>query len=538
MPWYRTGTVAITAGQTTVTGTGTNFSANARVGDALMGPDGNWYEVTNIASGTVLSILPAYKGATVSGGTYAITPVQGYTKTLADKFNDIATNWGSTLSGLGSVSTENVVPVAKGGTGSTTAAGARTALGLGTAATVTMTTSTTDNAAGRGLKVGDHGLGVSLGTLPTGAALDSLVAHSLFSSQDAAPPDWNTPASSSVYPMGINFYRSAVVRAQAAMGYAGTARGKFRYRTMLSSGSWSDWGDLLAQGDYSIGISTALDSTVTTWQGNKFTGWSSTAPDSPFGTNAVGLDMGYATDRRMQIAVSTGNGFFYRYANTPDGQQNWSQVISSYNAHTLPITQHLAASGDNTQQLGVSARRWSVVFAATGTINTSDAREKTEVRPLSAAEIAAAKDLGKEIGAYRWLASVQEKGVDAREHIGMTVQRAIQIMEAHGLDPFNYGFICFDKWDDEWEDVPAVEEVIPADPVYAIEVIEDPVTGDPIETQVQTNAGETKVVTIQPATRRLITAAGDRYSFRYDGLNLFIAAGLEARLAALEASMG
>lgn len=134
MPWYRTGTVAIAAGQTTVTGTGTNFSANARVGDALLGPDGNWYEVTNIASATVLSILPAYKGATVVGGTYAIAPVQGYTKTLADKFNDIANTWGSTLAGLGAVSTENVVPVNKGGTGGTNQAEARTGLGLKKAA--------------------------------------------------------------------------------------------------------------------------------------------------------------------------------------------------------------------------------------------------------------------------------------------------------------------------------------------------------------------------------------------------------------------
>ncbi len=134
MAWYRTGTVAITAGQTTVTGTGTNFSANARVGDALLGPDGNWYEVTNIASATVLSILPAYKGATVAGGTYAIAPVQGYTKTLADKFNDIANTWGSTLAGLGAVSTENVLPVNKGGTGGTNQADARAGLGLKKAA--------------------------------------------------------------------------------------------------------------------------------------------------------------------------------------------------------------------------------------------------------------------------------------------------------------------------------------------------------------------------------------------------------------------
>lgn len=134
MPWYRTGTVAITAGQNTVTGTGTNFSANARVGDAFLGPDGNWYEVTNIASATVLSILPVYKGATVSGGSYAITPIQGYDKSLRDAISSILQQWGSTLAGLGSVSTENVVPVAKGGTGGTTQAAARTGLGLKAAA--------------------------------------------------------------------------------------------------------------------------------------------------------------------------------------------------------------------------------------------------------------------------------------------------------------------------------------------------------------------------------------------------------------------
>ena len=62
MPWYRSGTVAITAGQTSVVGTNTDFAANARVGDAFQGPDGRWYEVANIASATVLSILPAYQG--------------------------------------------------------------------------------------------------------------------------------------------------------------------------------------------------------------------------------------------------------------------------------------------------------------------------------------------------------------------------------------------------------------------------------------------------------------------------------------------
>ncbi|MEG1625134.1 phage tail protein [Pseudomonas sp.] len=134
MPWYRVGQVAITAGQNTVTGTGTAFSANARVGDAFQGPDGRWYEVTNITSGTVLSILPAYQGATVAGGSYGLAPMQGYVKESADRLRQIVNDWGSTLAGLGTVSTENVVPVAKGGTGGTTAALARSGLGLKAAA--------------------------------------------------------------------------------------------------------------------------------------------------------------------------------------------------------------------------------------------------------------------------------------------------------------------------------------------------------------------------------------------------------------------
>lgn len=67
---------------------------------------------------------------------------------------------------------------------------------------------------------------------------------------------------------------------------------------------------------------------------------------------------------------------------------------------------------------------------------------------MSAAEISAAKTLSKEIGTYKWLEAIQAKGADARTHIGMTVQRAIEIMEANNLDPFAYGFICYDKWDE------------------------------------------------------------------------------------------
>ena len=147
MAWYRTGTVAVTLNSNTVTGTGTSFSANSRVGDAFLGPDGGWYEVTNVVSNTVLAISPPYRSAAAAAGTYAIVPVQGYTKGLADQVRQILNDWGTTLASLGTVATENVVPVNKGGTGSITAAAARTNLGLGSAAVAELVGLTASGAA-------------------------------------------------------------------------------------------------------------------------------------------------------------------------------------------------------------------------------------------------------------------------------------------------------------------------------------------------------------------------------------------------------
>lgn len=159
MPWYRSGNVSITNGQTTVTGTSTDFALNARVGDAFQGPDGRWYEVANIASATVLSILPAYQGPTVAAGSYGLAPMQGYVKESADRLRQLVEQFGSTLAllgtpadaaglrknigaaGLGANSDitsigglTTALSISQGGTGGKNQAEARTGLGLRSAA--------------------------------------------------------------------------------------------------------------------------------------------------------------------------------------------------------------------------------------------------------------------------------------------------------------------------------------------------------------------------------------------------------------------
>jgi hypothetical protein len=142
--------------------------------------------------------------------------------------------------------------------------------------------------------------------------------------------------------------------------------------------------------------------------------------------------------------------------------------------------------GDGAQNFGSASFRWAQLFASTGTINTSDAREKTSVRALTTAEVNAAKALATEIGAFKFLGAIAAKGeASARWHVGMTVQRAIEVMTEHGLSPFAYGLICYDEWGADEE------------------------------------AG---------------LSAGNRYSLRPDELLFFISRGFEARLAALEAA--
>lgn len=148
MVWQRAGTVAVQNGSNTVIGTNVDFAASSRIGDSFIGPDGATYELANVASSTVISILPAYKGPTVSGAAYAIMPVQGYDKMLSDAFNNLNNQFGPKLAALGTTGNYDILPEAKGGTG-------RTA--VGTAISSNVATSSSDTTAGRLLAVGHAG---------------------------------------------------------------------------------------------------------------------------------------------------------------------------------------------------------------------------------------------------------------------------------------------------------------------------------------------------------------------------------------------
>jgi len=124
---------------------------------------------------------------------------------------------------------------------------------------------------------------------------------------------------------------------------------------------------------------------------------------------------------------------------------------------------------DGVQNCGFPSYRWDVVYAATGTINTSDARSKQDIQDLDEAErrvALAAKGLLKK---YRLRDAVAKKGDAARWHFGVIAQELAAAFEDEGLDPWRYGVLCWDEW---W----SAEVEIPAETAPIMEEVEEEVT--------------------------------------------------------------
>ena len=90
MAWMRDGSVAVTQGQATITGTGTGWSAaTVRAGHMFQGPDRVAYEVQSLSSETSLTLATPYQGASGSGLSYAVIPSQGETVALNDAVTEL-----------------------------------------------------------------------------------------------------------------------------------------------------------------------------------------------------------------------------------------------------------------------------------------------------------------------------------------------------------------------------------------------------------------------------------------------------------------
>jgi hypothetical protein len=109
---------------------------------------------------------------------------------------------------------------------------------------------------------------------------------------------------------------------------------------------------------------------------------------------------------------------------------------------------------DNSDALGSASNRPTQLFAISGTINTSDEREKQNINKVPDTWLDAWANV--EIINYKWIDAVGKKGTDARKHIGIIAQSIERAFKDEGLDAFELGLLCYDVWD-------AVEEVLDTD---------------------------------------------------------------------------
>ena len=109
------------------------------------------------------------------------------------------------------------------------------------------------------------------------------------------------------------------------------------------------------------------------------------------------------------------------------------QMQLTHQGHIRP-----ARSG-TTQDLGSSDKYWRNGYV-NSIINSSDARMKQDIGQIPHGVIRACKKIG--LLRYRFIEAVQEKGDDARWHLGVTAQSIIEAFAEEGENAFDYGLVC------------------------------------------------------------------------------------------------
>ena len=140
------------------------------------------------------------------------------------------------------------------------------------------------------------------------------------------------------------------------------------------------------------------------------------------------------------VFLSSGDDFNFgndtgaNFTNLQSGSGGIYHVVSGANV-TQTATGVFRPVPDGSVNLGGPSNRWSTVYATTGTINTSDANDKKDIRSLSDKEKAVGVALRGLIRAYKWKAGPEET------YVGIIAQDVIAAFDAEGLDVGGYGII-------------------------------------------------------------------------------------------------
>lgn len=193
-----------------------------------------------------------------------------------------------------------------------------------------------------------------------------------------------------------------------------------------------------------------------------------------------------------------------RLETTADGQ-------IKYRARFGVFANMFAPFEDDKFSIGNAGLRISELYASTSAINTSDEREKTSIVDPDEALMRAWGKVNFKV--FQFKDAVEKKGTDARLHVGVIAQQVIEAFESEGLDATRYGLLCYDKWEDEYEDIEVIDEP---------EAVAEDGAVTPAKTHIE---------------HRLVTPAGNRYGIRYEEALALEAAYQRWKLQKIEATL-
>lgn len=366
---------------------------------ALQPRDGRLDALAGVAAGA--DLLPYWTGAASAD----VTPISGFGRGLVGQA-DAASARGAIA--LGSIATQSAASVAiSGGTISgVTASGLASLTSVGTvtrqgSGVVSFIADRTSSGANSVMEYKTTAGSVFIGNKDG-------VSFGIGASNNLSSSTWLTVASSGLSAPGVST-ANAQVTGGSVTGLAalGVTQGAAAASVTIDSNAGQFAGVSLRSG-------TALRWTMRKGNGAE----SGSAAGSDFVLHRHD-DSGVALGAALTIMRASGTSLF-------DG------VVA-------PLT-------DNARTLGLAGQRWSVVYAATGTINTSDAAAKRDVGGIEEALIDAWGDVGWR--RYRFVDAYAAKGEAARWHVGLVAQEVRDAIDARlgAGAAVRLGLLCHDSW--------------------------------------------------------------------------------------------
>jgi len=285
---------------------------------------------------------------------------------------------------------------------------------------------------------------------------DVAVNNVLISGGTSAAPSWGkvglSALSATGTPSATTYLRGDDTWATVTGGGTGTV-------TSVAAGNGMNFTTITGSGTVTMGTPSAITSSSTsaasgTTHSHAITGAAFLAGTQTFGGSKTFTGGIQSTS--------------YNFNSTSSVYLTDTSTTIAFDVSSTRLMQVVAASlapgQDNNKTLGTAALRWSTVYAATGTINTSDENSKQDIAELDEAERRVAVAIKGLIKKFRFKDAVAEKGAAARIHVGVIAQEVQTAFAAEGLDASRYGLFCSDTW---WEK----EEMVERNGISRMEVV-------------------------------------------------------------------